>query len=385
MKSTSSLVLAGAIALASFSSNAASVAVDMPRFLAEKETLKQELDAWKRSDAGQYAKRHGIFVEPKSTQQNASAVLDDQLRRLHLTKLHIEEAQRANPDAVFSVDSPFTLMTDAEFAKFIGSSYRQHADASHVLASFKNTTTATNSSSSSGSGSSGTETNNLPVAPLADKDWTTSGCVAPVKQQGQCGSCWAFAAIAALESAYCLQGHELTTFSEQQVLSCDQASHGCEGGFPGDGLQYVQQQGGVCRDSEYAYESGQSGDAGQCSASSCSPVQLSIREVKSVPQSDAGLVAAVQQQPVAVGVAAGNPTWKQYKSGVVSTCASTQLDHAVVVVGVGGSGSSAPFFKIRNSWGAAWGEQGYIRLKRGVAGAGTCGVIGPKSVVPILS
>ncbi|KAJ0403630.1 hypothetical protein P43SY_002445 [Pythium insidiosum] len=373
MKSASSLVLAGVVTLAVLSTSpaAASETVDSSRFLAEKEALKQELDAWKRSAAGQYAKRHGLYDEPKGTLQNASAVLDDQLRRLHLTKLHIEQAQRANPDAVFSVDSPFTLMTDAEFTKFIGSSFRRDAD---VFSAFK-------PSNSSGSGADDAE---VPVAPLADKDWTASGCVAPVKQQGQCGSCWAFAAIAALESAYCLQGHELTTFSEQQVLSCDQASHGCDGGFPADGLQYVQQQGGVCRESDYAYESGQSGVAGQCGASSCSPVQLSIREVKSVPQSDAGLVAAVQQQPVAVGVAAGNPTWKQYKSGVVSTCASTQLDHAVVVVGVGGSGSATPFFKIRNSWGTAWGEQGYIRLKRGVAGAGTCGVIGPKSVVPML-
>ncbi|TYZ65682.1 hypothetical protein PybrP1_002785 [[Pythium] brassicae (nom. inval.)] len=309
-----------------------------PRFLQERASLEQELAAWKESAAGAFAKQHSYFITEQRV-QSADELKEDQLRRFFLTKLHIESVQRLNPDAVFSTDSPFSLMTDKEFAKFLGKSFQRGAAVLNDQGS-----AAVNSTV-------GADTD-VPTA--GDKDWTTSGCVAPVKNQGECGSCWAFAAIAALESSYCLKGNPLTLFSEQQVLSCDDASGGCDGGFPGDGLNYVQKTRGVCLEEAYPYQSGES------------------RET------------ALGGRPVAVGVAAGNTTWKQYKGGVVSSCTSSQLDHAVLAVGYGGSSTATPFFKIKNSWGTAWGEAGYIRLRRGVAGVGTCGVIGPKSVYPEL-
>ncbi|TMW59975.1 hypothetical protein Poli38472_000017 [Pythium oligandrum] len=369
--SVASLVLASLVAL----SGASTIkSADMPRFLMDKNALVQELEAWKQSEAGQYAKDHGLFVEKKGilSDDDRAAQLEDQLQRFFVAKLLVEEAHRENPDAVFSTDSPFTLMTDDEFTKFVGASYAR-GTASDIFHGITNVNPLANA------------TNDVtPIAPLAqEKDWTTSGCVAEIKNQGQCGSCWAFAAISALESAYCISGKPLTTFSEQQLTSCDSGSGGCQGGFPGDGLRFIQQAGSVCREADYPYTSGDSGDSGQCQAESCSPVNVAISQVASVPETEAGLLSAVDGRPVAVGVAAGNRTWKQYKSGVVSTCASSQLDHAVLVVGYGGA-DATPFFKIRNSWGSAWGESGYIRLKRGVAGAGTCGIIGPKSVYPVL-
>lgn len=339
-----------------------------PRFLQERASLEQELAAWKESAAGVFAKQHSYFITEKRV-QSAEELKEDQLRRFFLTKVHIESVQRLNPDAVFSTDSPFSLMTDGEFAHFLGKSFQRHAA---VL---------NNDGSVPANSTSETDTD-VPVA--ENKDWTTSGCVAPVKNQGQCGSCWAFAAIAALESTYCLQGNPLTLFSEQQVVSCDDVSGGCDGGFPGDGLNYVQKNRGVCLEEAYPYESGESQETGECASSSCTLKPIAIQRVVTVPQSESGLVAALGGRPVAVGVAAGNNTWKQYKGGVVSSCSSSQLDHAVLVVGYGGSSTATPFFKIKNSWGTAWGESGYIRLRRGVGGAGTCGVIGPKSVYPEL-
>ncbi|EEY66756.1 cysteine protease family C01A, putative [Phytophthora infestans T30-4] len=301
----------------------------MAQFLQEKSGLESELNTWKQSDAGQYAKDHGFLPIPTSRDVGGQA--DEELRRFFLTKLMIQEAQVTNPEAIFSTDTPFTLMTDQEFVN-------------------------------------------------TDKDWTTSECVVPVKNQGQCGSCWAFAAVAALESAICLSGQPLTPLSEQQVVDCDEASYACQGGFPGDALTFIQQSGGVCTEEAYPYVSGDSGDRDTCK-SSCTREAVTIRKVVGVPESDAGLVQAINTQPVAVGVAAGNPTWKQYKSGIVSSCTTSELDHAVLAVGY-----SPSYFKIKNSWSTQWGEEGYMRLKRGAgtSSAGTCGIIGPKSVYPQL-
>ncbi|KAF4032367.1 Papain family cysteine protease [Phytophthora infestans] len=332
----------------------------MAQFLQEKSGLESELNTWKQSDAGQYAKDHGFLPIPTSRDVGGQA--DEELRRFFLTKLMIQEAQVTNPEAIFSTDTPFTLMTDQEFVKFIGNSYQRGSGVLKAT-SFVDEVPSNSSDASS-----------------TDKDWTTSECVVPVKNQGQCGSCWAFAAVAALESAICLSGQPLTPLSEQQVVDCDEASYACQGGFPGDALTFIQQSGGVCTEEAYPYVSGDSGDRDTCK-SSCTREAVTIRKVVGVPESDAGLVQAINTQPVAVGVAAGNPTWKQYKSGIVSSCTTSELDHAVLAVGY-----SPSYFKIKNSWSTQWGEEGYMRLKRGAgtSSAGTCGIIGPKSVYPQL-
>uniref|UniRef100_M4B885 Peptidase C1A papain C-terminal domain-containing protein n=1 Tax=Hyaloperonospora arabidopsidis (strain Emoy2) TaxID=559515 RepID=M4B885_HYAAE len=337
----------------------------MDQFLQTRSSLESELTTWKQSDAGEFAKTHGFVPAP--SMRNFGAAEDEELRRLFLTKLLIEEAQAMNPEAVFSIDTPFTLLTEDEFVKFIGESYQRTSGP------------LTDTSSSVGVDSNST------VDISTEKDWTTSGCVVDVKNQGQCGSCWAFAAVAALESAICVAGQPLTPLSEQQLVDCDTTSYACQGGYPGDALDFIKRSGGVCKEQDYPYEAGVTGENNTCQLSSCNPQPVTIREVVAVPESENGLVQAISGRPVAVGVAAGNPTWKQYKGGIVSTCSSTELDHAVLAVGYGGLGSSS-FFKIKNSWGTQWGEAGYMRLKRGddTASSGTCGIIGPKSVYPQL-
>jgi C1A family cysteine protease len=330
---------------------------DVAHFLEEKDTLKAELLAWKQSTAGQTALSHGYYKEDKHT--NADEVSEDQLQRFFMTKLGIEKAQAANPYATFSTDTPFSLMTNDEFKAFVGKSFQlgnSHKDEAltpeeeQVL-------------------------ENKPMA--ASKDWTKGNCVSDVKNQGKCGSCWAFSSVGALESANCLNTGEMTLFSEQEVNSCDTSSYGCEGGFPLNGLRYIQKKKGICTAESYPYVSGSSEQTTECS-DSCTRADVQVKKVVSVPSSEQGFLKSLNTQPIAVAVAAGNDVWKQYKGGVVSSCPSTQLDHAVIAVGYGET-KSTPNFKIKNSWSTSWGEEGYIYLKRDA-----CGVINTHAVYPML-
>jgi len=195
-----------------------------------------------------------------------------------------------------------------------------------------------------------------------------------VRNQGSCGSCWAFATVGAVESAYCLKTGSLTQFSEQYLTSCEtQQSRGCSGGFPDGAIEYVAQH-GICKASDYPYTSGNSGNTGQCN-DSCEKVQVGVKGAVSVNGGDSGLASAIDRQPVVVVVAAGNSVWKQYSGGVVSSCDTSNVDHAVLAVGY-----SENYFKIRNSWGSQWGENGYILLQRGGSQrSGTCEILSAPS------
>ncbi len=130
---------------------------------------------------------------------------------------------------------------------------------------------------------------------------------------------------------------------------------------------------GVCSAKEYPYHSGILQQNDTCDISTCIKLPTHIQRPISV-KGENQLQEAVRQQPVVAGVAAGNDEWKFYKSGVLGACGTTELDHAVVVVGFGGGNGSDLFWKIQNSWGTAWGDHGFIYMKRGDGGNGTCGV-----------
>ncbi|DAZ92676.1 TPA: hypothetical protein N0F65_001637 [Lagenidium giganteum] len=345
--------------------SAASVQLDAhhhQRFLQQQPELQAELAAWKQSDAGRYAKDNGLYVENNHESSN-----DDELKRFYLTKVGIEQSQKNNPGAVFSVNTPFTLMTNEEFAEFVGKSYQRGRPSSRMLRADDDV--AVNVSERS-------------LQEQDSVDWTTTGCVAPPKDQGHCGSCWAFASIGALESAYCLtHNNRLQQFSEQQVNSCATQAGGCNGGFPSIGLEYVRDNGGVCTETGYPYTSGKTQQTGKCNARSCkkTPLQISVQRVDA---SEDGFVSAIASQPIAVGVTAGNAEWKQYSGGVLSACSTTQLDHAVLAVGYGTDvNDNSPYFKIKNSWGSQWGEDGFIRLQR-AGDDSACGIINTDAVFP---
>ncbi|KAF0685480.1 hypothetical protein As57867_022568, partial [Aphanomyces stellatus] len=191
-------------------------------------------------------------------------------------------------------------------------------------------------------------------------------CNPPVKNQGQCGSCWAFSTVGTVEAAHCLTSGEVVDLSEQQVVSCSTngGSMGCNGGFPPSAIDWMQQ--GVCLQKDWPY----AGQTGSCNKN-CQKKKLSIG--KTVQTSgESSLQSALTKQPVTVVVEAGNAVWRNYKGGVVTQCPGSHSDHAVIAVGFGSS--TGQYFKIKNSWGAQWGENGYIYLQRGVGGKGMCNV-----------
>jgi len=197
-------------------------------------------------------------------------------------------------------------------------------------------------------------------------DWVAKGAVTPVKNQGQCGSCWSFSTTGAIEGAFKIAGNPLTSFSEEELVECDNSQHGgsdggCNGGLMDNAFNWVSQN-GLCTEDSYPYNSG-SGSAGSCRMSSCTPVATLTGHVD-VPDEDA-MVPALTIGPVSVAIQADTSTFQLYKGGVLDDAkCGEQLDHGVLAVGFG-TDSGKDYYKVKNSWGPGWGESGYIRMVRG--------------------
>lgn len=176
-------------------------------------------------------------------------------------------------------------------------------------------------------------------AVTTDIDWTTKGAVSPVKNQGQCGSCWAFSAVGVMESHALLENKQVS-LSEQQLVDCSHkyGNEGCNGGYNYQGLAYVKDN-GIASTSEYPYTA---------KTQTCK-IQGGSFKISSVPSTKGcdGLAAAIALRPVGVSVDATN--WSHYSSGIFSNC-KTSLDHDVLLVGL-----SSSSWKIKNSWSSSWG------------------------------
>ncbi|ALC42823.1 cer [Drosophila busckii] len=199
----------------------------------------------------------------------------------------------------------------------------------------------------------------------ASIDWRTRGAVTPVKNQGTCGSCYTFAAAAALEGAYFLKTGSLYPLSEQNLLDCTTVSPysnmGCNGGYGGRTLQYVVNNGGVDYEYYYPYE----GVLRNCRYN-YNYRGATARQVVNVAGNEAALQAAVAEKgPVAVTIYSSN-AFNSYKSGVFfdNYCNSYGTNHLVTVVGYGTDSYYGDYWLIKNSWGTWWGEQGYMRMAR---------------------
>ena len=210
----------------------------------------------------------------------------------------------------------------------------------------------------------------------ASVDWSAKGAVTPVKNQGQCGSCWSFSATGALEGAWFLNTTKLVSLSEQQLVDCSTAegNQGCNGGLMDYAFQYVIDNKGLTTEAAYPYTAT---GPNTCAAKG-KPVAVTITGFTDVtPNSETALLTAIVQQPVAVAVEADQNSFQLYSGGVMTQACGTNLDHGVLAVGYGTDATSGKdYYKIKNSWGADWGMAGYILLARGTynGNQGQCGV-----------
>jgi len=194
-------------------------------------------------------------------------------------------------------------------------------------------------------------------------DWRTSNAVTPIKDQGMCGSCWAFSTTGSVEGAWVLQGgHTLASLSEQQLVDCAQAegNQGCNGGLMDYGFQYIIDNKGICSEASYSY----TGTDGTCKTT-CEKI-VTITGFKDIPSGDeTSLYNAVGTVgPVSVAIEADQQGFQFYSSGVFDGTCGTNLDHGVLAVGYGVA-SAENYWIVKNSWGTSWGESGYIRMVRG--------------------
>jgi len=210
--------------------------------------------------------------------------------------------------------------------------------------------------------------------PLDDAvDWVTKGAVTPVKNQGRCGSCWAFSTTGSVEGAFQIASGNLVSLSEEDLAQCDHnGDSGCNGGLMDNAFEWIEKN-GIASEAAYPYTSG-SGVTGTCDkAKSAAPV-VTITSFRDVPKGDEdALKSAVAQGPVSIAIEADKSAFQLYKGGVLDSAAcGEKLDHGVLVVGYGtDSDTGKDYWKVKNSWGATWGEEGYIRMVRG---KNMCGV-----------
>lgn len=201
-------------------------------------------------------------------------------------------------------------------------------------------------------------------------DWVAQGKVSKVKNQGRCGSCWAFSATGAIESVLAITTGTVDELSEQQLVDCSTpyGNEGCNGGEMYKAFNYVADH-GIVLESDYPY----TGVDGQCNIPSTATKFLISGYRNVTANASDALKTAVAKNPVSVGVQAASSEFQLYKSGVLTgDGCGIELDHGVLAVGYG-TLNGTDFWKVKNSWGPAWGDQGYILIERR-EGPGTCGI-----------
>lgn len=358
--------------------------------------LAAEFLKWKASSAGQDAYAND-FVPASIKESTSSVPTTEELQRFQAAKDRVARMQTEQPLAEFSVETPFALMTPAEFAAFVNKGGAQSLRQLPNLAAAGQTSTGPRGvkpSSSSRTNRTATTSSSRQLEAQAqqgwvvDTDWQTKGCVTRIKDQGQCGSCTMFATVAALESGYCAKmGGQLYELSEQDLISCATGSgaYRCSGSRTSENLQWITKfnGGSVCTEATYPYASA-SGTAPNCRRYedpnfSCETPDIGARLYAGASfYSHTLLEDVVRQQPAAATLYA-SAMFQDYKGGVLrgdeSRCPADSANHAVLIVGFGWL-DGVPYWKIKNQWGESWGDHGWMYIERGYQGhpLGACGV-----------
>jgi len=206
-----------------------------------------------------------------------------------------------------------------------------------------------------------------PSAPVngVDIDWRKKGCCNAIKDQGQCGSCWAFSCIMGAEGVYAAKKGQLFNLSEQNIVDCVDTCDGCNGGLPELAFEYVakHQDGAINYEADYPYVAYDQ----SCKFDASKAVKIGIKGYKMISHGSESDLASkcASVGPICVCIDASNWSFQLYSSGIYDepACSSTSYDHAVGVVGYGSEGDKK-YWIVRNSWGTSWGEQGYIRMSK---------------------
>jgi len=211
-------------------------------------------------------------------------------------------------------------------------------------------------------------------------DWNAKGVLTPIKNQGQCGSCWAFSATEQLESQYFQTYGSLKELSPQQVTSCDTNSNGCGGGNPINAWGYIYSFGGQEPNADYPYTSGTTQQTGVCKSNKADvaeDVGTTFKMIASQPSQESNMLAQIEDSPMSVCVDA--TLWQTYEGGVITASAGcgTSIDHAVQATGYNAEGN---YWIVRNSWGESWGENGFVWVEYG---SNVCGITDQATIVSV--
>ena len=285
------------------------------------------------------------YTEAKTKYSLKVVNADEDIYRKSVFSHNLEsiKANNANPKSTYkSAVNEFALMTTAEFKKYLGA---RPPSGLELLVS-------------------------TPVVGwniVKAKDWSTNkNIVTAIRNQGGCGSCWAFSAVAALEGLVFKANlvASKVDLSEQHLISCSSTygNSGCDGGWMNNAFSFVQAT-GIANESAYPHTSGNTGITGSCVPTSSN---FKISAYENVPKNCDSVAAALMKRPLSVAVVAAN--WGSYSKGIFNNCPDplANVDHGVLLVGV-----TNTTWKIKNSWGNWWGEAGFMRLNA-AGGANTC-------------
>jgi len=206
-------------------------------------------------------------------------------------------------------------------------------------------------------------------------DWREKNVVTPVKDQGSCGSCWAFSATGSTECEYAIKNSVLNSLSEQELVDCSDSygNDGCNGGLMDDAFKYIEAKDGLCSETEYPYK----GVDGVCESSKCTTRYNPISDYTDVTKDDAdALETATVSGCVSVAIEADQFAFQYYSSGVLTGTCGTSLDHGVLVVGYDDT-ASTHYWIVKNSWGTSWGVDGYVYICKDCdknGNKGECGI-----------